>query len=160
MLTKKCFDRCLGALLVFNQVPVNDTMNEMLYKLVSRDFEDEEFSSICGDICRTENLFGKYPIPKMFYDRKRQSDKKELIEQEVFYLDDSIPEYKPYLVGMTDKDMENCWWWIYKNHRGEMLGRLEIVEMIKQFNWHNLQSESDIPTLTEVKKLIDNHKGE
>ena len=158
MLSRKCFDKCIGALLIFNQVEVSDKMNDMLYRLMSNDFTDKEFSTVCGDICKTENLFGKYPMPKMFYDRKAKMDATELVEEGCFFIDNTIPEYKEALIGMTDDEITNVWKWIYKNKRGEHVSKAFVVERIKQFNTHNKAPELEHFTLSNVKALLFNRK--
>lgn len=158
MLTRKCFDRCLGALLALNQVEVSEKMNDMFYRLMGKDFSDKEFPEVCGDICKQENLYGKYPTPKMFYDRKEKIEATELVEEGCFFIDNTIPEYKEALVGMSDDEITKVWKWIYKNKRGEYVSKSFIVERIKQFNTHNKTPEIDHFTLSDVKALLLNRK--
>ena len=100
MLSRKCFDRCIGTLLFFAQTEIDEKKNDMFYQLLCNDFEDKEFSEICGDICRTENLFGRYPIPKMFYDRQvcLDNDDECLLEKQAF-LDKVIRYLDSYYIS-------------------------------------------------------------
>lgn len=134
MLDKKIFLKCINTLLIFGSVEPDDKRNELFYKLLANDFENKEFSDICADICKTESLFGKYPEPKMFYDRK-QKDKSDMVSivEGMFYLDDTMPEYKPYLEGMSDEEVEKVWKWIMDNKYGEDVSKEWIIERIKQF---------------------------
>lgn len=134
MLTKTCFDRCMNTLLIFGDIPVDKEKNKLFYNLMKNDFEDREFSIISENICKTETLYGKYPTPKMFYDRK-QPDKSNmvLIVEGQFYLDDSIPEYRPYLIGSSDEEQLRIWKWIFENKYGQEVSKDWIIERIKQF---------------------------
>ena len=134
MLSKVCFDRCMNTLLTFCEVGIDKEKNRVFYELMKNDFEDVEFSCIAENICKTELLYGKYPAPKMFYDRK-QTDKSNmvLIVEGQFYLDDSIPEYKPYLIGSSDEEQLRIWKWIFENKYGQEVSKDWIIERIKQF---------------------------
>ena len=70
MMTKQFFDRAINSLLVFKDILLDKEKNKKYYELMKRDFTDEEFAQICGDICKTENLYNKYPDPYLFYKRK------------------------------------------------------------------------------------------
>ena len=48
----------------------------MYYAKVKNDFTDDEFRAIANDILETENLYGKFPAPVLFYSRKKQAEKK------------------------------------------------------------------------------------
>lgn len=74
MLDRVLFDKCFLNLLTFHQVPIDAKKTDALYSLMGKDFENKEFSDICGDICRHENLYGKYPTPPMFYARQVKID--------------------------------------------------------------------------------------
>lgn len=134
MLDKKIFLKCINTLLIFGSVEPDDKRNELLYQLMAKDFEDKEFSAICADICKTESLFGKYPEPRMFYSRKKADENNlVLIEEGSFYLDDSMPEYKQYLIGSTDDEQERIWKWIMDTKYGEKVSKDWIIERIVQF---------------------------
>ncbi len=134
MLTKVCFDRCMNTLLIFGDVPVDKEKNSLFYNLMKNDFEDKEFSIISENICKTETLYGKYPTPKMFYDRKpKDKSNMVMIIEGQFYLDDTMPEYKDYLVGASDEEVERIWKWIFENKYGEEVSKDWIIERIKQF---------------------------
>lgn len=134
MLDFKKFDRLISTILYFNNTQYSKTMTENLYNLMKNDFTDDEMKIICEDICKHEELFNKYPSPKMFYDRK-QPDKSNmvLIVEGQFYLDDSMPEYKPYLIGSSDEEQLRIWKWIFNNKYGEEVSKDWIIERIKQF---------------------------
>lgn len=70
MMNQLCFNRSLNALLAFKDIPLDEDKNSKYFKLMMNDFTDEEFSRICGDICKTEILYNKYPDPVLFYNRK------------------------------------------------------------------------------------------
>lgn len=131
---KQQYIKSLTALLYFKNVPLNEKHNDFLFNLLKDDFTNEQFNDICMDICKTEELFNKYPDPKLFYDRK-QPDKSNmvLIVQGQFYLDDSMPEYKQYLIGSTDDEQERIWKWIMDNKYGQEVSKDWIIERIKQF---------------------------
>jgi hypothetical protein len=86
MLSELFFDKCFTVLLDFYQVPVDEKKSRMFYKLMANDFTDIEFQNICSDICKTENLFGKYPTPVMFYSRKITKDDISVIACDDFLL--------------------------------------------------------------------------
>ena len=134
MLTKTCFDRCMNTLLIFGDIPVDKEKNKLFYNLMKNDFEDREFSIISENICKTETLYGKYPSPKMFYDRKsKDKSNTVMILEGQFYLDDTMPEYKDYLIGVSDEEQERIWKWIYENKYGEEVSKDWIIDRIIQF---------------------------
>lgn len=155
MLSRQLFEKNIGMLLYFHSVDISKDKNSFLYEMIKNDFEDNEFGSICLDICKTEELFNKYPTPKMFYKRRKSTEKQILIEEGVFYLDDTMPEYKEHLKGLKDEEVEQIWKWIYNKKRGEFVSQEWIIERIKQFNKSKHQV-SEIPTFTEIKGLIEN----
>ena len=60
--------------------------------------------------------------------------KKVKIEQGKFFMDDTIPEYKEALQGMSDKEIEKLWSWIMNKYGGQELPMDRITKMIKNFN--------------------------
>lgn len=149
------FDKSLSTLLYFKGVQFDKQHTNFLYNLLKDDFTDKEFCAMCMDICKTEDLYGKYPDPKLFYNRKKKGSEMILIEEGIFFLDDTIPDYQPFLTGMTDKEVEGLWKWIVKNKRGEIVSKNWIIERIKQFNYHTNQPQiEEWPTL---KAMIENH---
>lgn len=134
MLDFKKFDRLISTILYFNNTKYSKTMTENLYNLMKNDFTDDEMKVICEDICKHEELFNKYPSPKMFYDRK-EPDKSKMVTiiEGQFFIDDTMPEYKPYLIGMSDEDIESVWKWIFNNKYGQEVSKDWIIERIKQF---------------------------
>lgn len=79
MLSVCHFNKCMNTLLTFANVPVDEHKNKAWYNLMKNDFTDKEFSKICNDICKTEFLFGRYPEPKLFYDRYNQYKEPDMI---------------------------------------------------------------------------------
>lgn len=162
MLDRKTFDKNMSILLTFKNVKSNDVANNFFYNLVKNDFTDTEFGDMCVDICKTEELYNKYPDPKMFYDRKQQSQKTILCEVGSLFVDDTFPQYRSVLEDLdqdTRDDVCNrVGQWLLENKRGEMVSEDFIVDRLKQFRPQ--KEQCDYPTLTEIKKLIAEHKGE
>ena len=131
---KQQYIKSLTALLYFKNVPLNEKHNEFLFNLLKDDFTNEQFNDICMDICKTEELFNKYPDPKLFYDRKpKDKSNMVMIVEGQFYLDDSMPEYKEYLKGTTDEEQLRIWKWIVDNKYGQEVSKDWIIERIIQF---------------------------
>lgn len=161
-MNKTMFDKNLSTLLTFKGVEFNRTQSDMLYGLLKDDFTDSEFGNICVDICKTCDLYNKYPDPKLFYDRKAEATKDVLVEVGTFYVDDTIPEYKDAFRGLSFD--ESCklgdavWNWIYKHYQGEMISKQFVIDRIKQFN-PKYQKYDEMEEITEispdVKKLLD-----
>lgn len=76
MLNQEVFKRCLLGLCKMNGVEAEDETLRMYYAKVKNDFTDDEFRAISNDILETENLYGKFPAPVLFYSRKKQAEKK------------------------------------------------------------------------------------
>lgn len=76
MLSQDVFKRCLLGLCKMNGVTAEDETLRMYYAKVREDFTDDEFREIANEILETENLYGKFPAPVLFYSRKRESEKK------------------------------------------------------------------------------------
>lgn len=161
MLTLNTFNKNISSLLYFAEVPVDEIKNNFLYNLLKNDFEDNEFGEICVDICKTEELYGKYPSPKMFYSRKEEKGKKILIEEGAFYVDDTMPQYMAVISDLDqdtrDRICNSVWQWLIDNKRGELVSEQFIIERLKQFRPQ--QGQDDYPTLSEIKKLIDDHNN-
>ena len=131
---KQQYIKSLTALLYFKNVPLNEKHNDFLFNLLKDDFTNEQFNDICMDICKTEELFNKYPDPKLFYDRKpKDKSNMVMIVEGQFYLDDSMPEYKEYLKGTTDEEQLRIWKWIVDNKYGQEVSKDWIIERIIQF---------------------------
>lgn len=154
MMNRKQFDKNLTTLLSFKGVEVSQIHNEMLFGLLKNDFTDGEFGEICVEICKTCDLYNKYPDPKLFYDMKKKPEETVLIEEGIFFMDETIPEYKPYLKGMTDDAIEKVWRWIMRAKQGELVPKSWIVERIKQFNPNYMPVETIEQPCEDVKKLI------
>jgi len=70
MLSKESFLNNFAILLGLNDIPIDEAKTKAFYDLMKNDFTDEEFEQACSRICKEENLYGKYPIPKLFYKNK------------------------------------------------------------------------------------------
>lgn len=89
MLSENVFKNCLVGLCKMNGVAIESDTLRMYYAKVKNDFTDNEFRAIANDILETENLYGKFPAPVLFYSRKKQAEKKSgdsafLIARQVF----------------------------------------------------------------------------
>ncbi len=148
MIDKKVFDKSMSALLYFKGVKFDQNHTDFMYNLMKNDFSDDEFRAMCGDICKTEDLYSKYPDPKLFYDRKKSAQQTILIEEGSFYVDDTMPQYKAVLEDLSQEKRDevclNVWNWLYKNRRGEMVSEQFIIDRLKQFRPEKFESE---PTL-------------
>ena len=76
MLSENVFKRCLVGLCKMNCVAIEQDTLRMYFAKVKNDFTDDEFMAIANEILETENLYGKFPAPVLFYSRKRESAKK------------------------------------------------------------------------------------
>lgn len=76
MMNQGVFKNCLLGLCKMNGVQVDDETLRMYYAKVKNDFTDDEFRAIANDILETENLYGKFPAPVLFYSRKKEAAKK------------------------------------------------------------------------------------
>ena len=76
MLSENVFKNCLVGLCKMNGVAIESDTLRMYYAKVKNDFTDNEFRAIANDILETENLYGKFPAPVLFYSRKKQAEKK------------------------------------------------------------------------------------
>lgn len=76
MMNQGVFKNCLLGLCKMNGVQVDDETLRMYYAKVKNDFTDDEFRAIANDILETENLYGKFPAPVLFYSRKKEAEKK------------------------------------------------------------------------------------
>lgn len=137
MITYEYFEKCINSILFLNGVDINPNRSKALYGLIKNDFNDDSFGAICKDICTSEELYGKYPTPNMFYSRKKEAEKTIFIEEGSFYLDNTMPAYKPVLACLTDEEAdnvcENLWRWLMKNKRGELVSEQFIIDRLKQF---------------------------
>lgn len=72
MMKQDVFKNCLLGLCKMNGVEVDDETLRMYYAKVKNDFTDDEFRAMANDILETENLYGKFPAPVLFYSRKKK----------------------------------------------------------------------------------------
>lgn len=81
-------------------------------------------------------------------DEKKQENRKpddqiikgktvHIVEGE-FFMDETMPDYKRFLVGLSDQEIEKLWGWIMDKYYGKYLPVSKIQQMIKNFNT-NLQ---------------------
>ena len=163
MITLETFNKNIASLLYFAEVPVDEVKNQFLYKLIKDDFNDEEFGEICVDICKKEELYGKYPSPKMFYSRKEEKGKTIFIEEGTFYLDDTMQQYRAAIDDLDqetrDRVCNGVAQWLLNNKRGELVSEQFIIDRLKQFRPTPVLDE-EYPTLGQIKKLIEDHEKE
>lgn len=76
MLSENVFKNCIVGLCKMNGVAIEQDTLRMYFAKVKNDFTDDEFMAIANEILETENLYGKFPAPVLFYSRKRESAKK------------------------------------------------------------------------------------
>ena len=156
MLTKTCFDRCMNALLTFAEVPVDKEKNKMFYALMKNDFEDAEFSHISGDICKTEMLYGRYPAPKLFYDRKAHKANTVLIKEGSFFIDSGegyLPMFKDKIDSMSEESKERCLIWLLNNRGGEEV-ELDFIKKIIDKFYKPKYAEREIDYDDDVRGLL------
>lgn len=156
MLTKACFDKCMNILLAFAEVQINKEKNSAFYALMKNDFSDGEFGKICEDICKTELLYGHYPAPKLFYDRKSQKEKTVLIREGTFYIDSGegyLPMFKDKIDSMSEKSKERCLLWFLNNKCGEEVELSFIEKMLDKFYQPKYQDNS-VEYASNVSGLI------
>lgn len=136
MLTKACFDKCMNILLAFAEVQINKEKNSAFYALMKNDFSDNEFGKICEDICKTELLYGRYPAPKLFYDRKWHKEQTVLVREGTFYIDSGegyLPMFKDKIDSMSEKSKERCLLWFLNNKCGEEVELSFVEKMLDKF---------------------------
>ena len=137
MLNRNTFDKNMSMLLMFKNIKANKQQNDFFYNLLKDEFTDEEFANTCVDICKTEELYNKYPDPKLFYDRKKEKQKTILIEEGAFYIDDTMPQYKAVIADLTQDTRDDIctkvWNWLVNNKRGELVNESFIIERLIQF---------------------------
>ena len=136
MLTKTCFDRCINTILAFAEVPIDADKNKAFYNLMKNDFTDDEFRSMSEDICKTELLYGHYPAPKLFYDRKGHKEQTVLVREGTFYIDSGenyLPMFKDKIDSMSEKSKERCLLWFLHNKIGEEVELSFIEKMLDKF---------------------------
>lgn len=87
------FERAMNALLAFKDIPIDHDKNKKFYDLMKNDFTDAEFAEICGDICKTERLYNKYPDPCLFYQRKPKPNVESLLDDDCQKFLDKVSDY-------------------------------------------------------------------
>ena len=160
MLNRKHFDRNLSALLLFKGVKQIPQMDEMLYNLIKNDFTDERFGNRCIEICKTKELYNKYPDPKLFYDTKTEEDPNVLVCIDSGYLDIS-KEANDCISKMSDKKYNTMIDWIRRNINGKTMKKSKLSEIIIGFYSGGIEQprENEI-TFSEIKQLLADHYGE
>lgn len=159
MLTFDDFQKNISFLLYFKGVKEDKDKTRFFYNLLKNDFENEEFSKACSFICKEKDLFGKYPDPKLFYDWKKQNEPEVLIEEGIFFLDNTMPEYAEHLDGCSDEEATAIWKWIFKNKQGQEVSTDWIISVIKKFRAQK-EEKVQLPNYSDVVKMIEKHKEE
>ena len=85
----------------------------------------------------SENLYNKYPAPKLFYDRKKSAKENISIVEGAFYIDDTYPQYLAVLEDLDQKERDrvclSVYEWLIQNKYGQMVSEDFIIERLKQF---------------------------
>jgi len=156
MLTKACFDKCMNILLAFAEVQISKEKNCAFYTLMKNDFSDSEFGNICEDICKTELLYGRYPAPKLFYDRKKTKEQTVLIREGSFYIDSGenyLPMFKDKIDSMSEDSKERCLIWLLNNKGGEEVELSFVEKMIDKF-YRPKYNDNSVEYSGNVKELV------
>lgn len=156
MLSLNAFNKNISSLLYFAEVPVDEVKNKFLYSLIKEDFEDEEFGDICVDICKTEDLYGRYPAPKLFYDRKSHKANTVLIKEGSFFIDSGegyLPMFKDKIDSMSEESKERCLIWLLNNRGGEEV-ELDFVKKIIDKFYKPKYAEREIDYDDDVRGLL------
>ena len=159
MLSKNTFEKCISNLCYFGGVSIDPTKNSLLYKMMQNDFDDQEFKDICYDICKTEDLYNKYPIPKMFYDRKGCAD------EDVFVSLDSgsieiTDEAQRCLDHMTESQYQRMFSWMKSHVDGKTMKKSALSKIVIGFGSSPEQKHEDYVGLSEIKQLLSDHESE
>lgn len=153
MLNRKHFDRNLSALLLFKGVKQIPQMDEMLYNLMKNDFTDEQFGNRCIEICKTKELYNKYPDPKLFYENLIQEDTNVLVCIESGSLDIS-DEANDCISKMTDNQYTTMIDWIKRNINGKTMKKSKLSEIIIGFSGSSPERAESIDYAEDVQELV------
>ena len=156
MLSLNAFNKNISSLLYFAEVPVDEVKNKFLYSLIKEDFEDGEFGDICVDICKTEDLYGRYPAPKLFYDRKAHKANTVLIKEGSFFIDSGdgyLPMFKDKIDSMSEESKERCLIWLLNNRGGEEV-ELDFIKKIIDKFYKPKYAEREIDYDDDVRGLL------
>lgn len=77
MLCKKAFMQAYGLLLTGKGVALDKTAARLTYKAFKNDFTDDEFRSVCMQIFKTENFYGRVPDASLFSKHAPKNNKTE-----------------------------------------------------------------------------------
>ena len=153
MLNRKHFDRNLSALLLFKGVKQIPQMDEMLYNLIKNDFNDEQFGNRCIEICKTKELYNKYPDPKLFYENTIKEDANVLVCLESGHLD-ITDEANACLNSMTNSQYNAMFDWISRNINGKFIKKSKLSEIVMGFANVVPQQREYVEYSDDVSKLI------
>lgn len=126
------------------QINENGVFGGIVYEFI---FPDRERKTPCAEISvcgktgthnNTDILSNTDNLNLKEINKEKIEDKKIKIETGQFYLDNTMPEYKDVTVGMTDKQCEKLWAYIYDKYLGQELTVGAIRKMITKFNKENL----------------------
>jgi len=76
MLNKKKFNENICKICTFNNVKIDKIRHKTLYDFLKNDFIDKQFDRVCNEIIKNDELYNKYPTPKMFYAKRKSVDQK------------------------------------------------------------------------------------
>lgn len=151
MLNKKMFERNLSALLLFKGVKQIPQMDEMLYNLIKNDFTDEQFGNRCIEICKTKELYNKYPDPKLFYENTPKEDTNVLVCLETGHLDVS-DEANECITNMSNSQYNAMIDWIKRNINGKFMKKSKLSEIVIGFATN--ESQQRVEYSEEVSGLL------
>ena len=135
--------------LYLNHISVSlSGISQSILKLLTKTVSAKEFSLNYGG-----NRKGAGRPKKSYTQSYTQEEKKQenintddqnikgktvhIVEGE-FFMDETMPDYKRFLVGLSDKEIEKLWKWIMDKYYGQHIPVSKIQQMIKNFN-SNLQ---------------------
>lgn len=81
---RETFNKYFALVVTLKQIDFNKIQSEMLFSFIESDFNDEDFALICIMIIKNSNLYGKYPDPSLFYEKKEELFQIRFFENEKF----------------------------------------------------------------------------
>lgn len=135
--------------LYLNHISVSlSGISQSILKLLTKTVSAKEFSLNYGGNRKGAGR-PKKSYPQSYpQDEKKQETRKpddpiikgktvHIVEGE-FFMDETMPDYKSFLVGLSEQEIEKLWCWIRDKYYGQQLPVSKIQKMIKNFNT-NLQ---------------------
>ena len=131
--------------LYLNHISVSlSGISQSILKLLIKTVSAKEFSLNYGGNRKGAGRPKKsYPQSYPQDDKKQENRKPDdpiikgqtvhIVEGECF-MDETMPDYKRFLVGLSDKEIEKLWKWIMDKYYGQHIPVSKIQQMIKNFN--------------------------